>query len=663
LQIFSNKSLNLWGFYQSLSWQSAICLLLLSALGALSGCSTSSSLVQAPQFDPKKLPAPGYLIALDAFSQSKSPSAAKPVDAADTLVPRAVSDEVSFKPLVLLYDSATTRAYMNAGSIDGTHRVVVWETFLKKYKFPYVKIDRAEQIDARRASVLILPSSLALAQAERQAVLNFRASGGSVLSTWAAGVRDEKGTWKGFGFMEQVLDTKVVGTTASDTKDNFLMIGGDSPINQSLEAGQRVWTESIKEWPALRIEAKNPAVHIMDWSRTFDDKKSSANSQFNERAFERGKASRVVTLGYPERLYSTANPQQLEAILHNSLTWLMRFPTANLSAWPQGKTSAVLFALDCAEILLDADLLNIKALEKAGVSLTLYFLGDNAKRSSDKLKQVLQAGHELALKGDKFVGFKGQSETVQAQRFDSALLKFKEAGLEFPAAASFHAPTEAYDAVTQALVAKLGLGSFIAFQDVSETRLPKIAGAEPISSGKAPLVLFPRSQRGPEDATEEGDVEDGLKSFYAELALSLKMRGLAVIRMPNQGLLSLDDIQQIADNFAQHKSHTWFATASQISQWWLERQRISVRLDGSVGSPSLRVMVAGQSSVKAGAVVLVNVPRANQTIELRREGQMDTGLKVTRLDQYQVAVQLPALALGEHVWNLTFKNEDVQSTK
>ena len=45
--------------------------------------------------------------------------------------------------------------------------------------------------------VLLLPSVVALSQADRDAIKKFRQRGGSILSTWLTGVRTENGDWVG----------------------------------------------------------------------------------------------------------------------------------------------------------------------------------------------------------------------------------------------------------------------------------------------------------------------------------------------------------------------------------------------------------------------------------------------------------------------------------
>ena len=625
----------------------------------LCGCAISnkpSSTTSAVILDPKKDPDAGFLIAKDAFGKATSVKTMRvsPEAAAD-----AAASSAAFLPRVLLYASESTKGYLEAGSVNAVYRIQAWENLLKKYTIPFQIIAKPQQINNSLGGVLLLPSSIALSIQERQAIVNFRARGGSVLVTWAAGIRDEQGTWTGFEFMDQVLDTKIVGTSASDKTDNFLMARGDSPVNQALPAGQRIWTERASEWLPLRMQVKEPALHIMDWSRTFNDKRVTAVGHFTERQFGTANYSRVMALGIPERLWLTADPKHIEAIAHNSLNWLMRLPSVSKSAWPKQYESALIFAMDCAEVLLDSDVEFLGRLEQAGVRATLYILGDNAKKSADKIQALQQRGHELALAGDKFIGFSGQSAIDQSQRIDAALEKIKVAGLVLPKFPSFHAPTESYDKTTEAVIRQRGFTSLITSQDSHETRLPlrhRAAGSE-INGPRITdheLLALVRTQRGPEDATEEGDVEEGLDSFYAELALAIQMRGLNVIRMPSQGLLTRENLQSVANELSKYQSKVWSATAGEVTQWWAERERVSVSLSGDLSAAFLNVDVAGIAPLKQTISLLVNLPALGDTVALVPIEHTITNMKITKLDSLRVSVELPALTPGNYRWQVRF---------
>ena len=84
------------------------------------------------------------------------------------------------------------------------------------------------------------------------------------MSSWLTGARNENGTEVGYGFMEKVLDVKVVGTTEADVKDYFMFPHGNSLVTHHLPAGTRVWLEHIRGLKPLRLEGRQTAAQIKD---------------------------------------------------------------------------------------------------------------------------------------------------------------------------------------------------------------------------------------------------------------------------------------------------------------------------------------------------------------------------------------------------------------
>jgi hypothetical protein len=111
-----------------------------------------------------------------------------------------------------------------------------------------------------------------------------------------------------------------------------------------------------------------------------------------------------------------------------------------------------------------------------------------------------------------------------------------DAGLQLVNGGGFVAPMDSYDKATEELLLERGIGHYLSFMDATDARLPFFAkGSTDVN--KATVVL-PRTQPGPEEATEEGDPDEGMQSFLEEFALSESMGGLSVIRIPTQTILA-----------------------------------------------------------------------------------------------------------------------------
>lgn len=589
-------------------------------------------------------------------------SAADPTQSSPS--PTAVSEPLAGTPAmpsqplvveVFLYASPTTQNYFAKGGVDAKVSIQQWEVFLRKYRIPFQVVASVDKLEKAQPGILLLPSLVALSDREKQAVTSFRARGGGVLASWLTGVRGEKGEWQGFGFMENTLDVRVVGNTEADENDNFMMPHGDSPVTHSLPAGMRIWLDRPKDWYPLRLAGRFPAAHIMDWSRAFVLGKPTSTIVFDERRQPSGQLSRSVVLGYPERLWLSADPKLLEAIAHNSLMWLLRRPDAYLSAWPYPYRSAFVMAVDSAEVISDVDVAFAQSLENAGGRASYYVLSENAVKSAANLKKLKARGHGIDYHGDQFAGFKGQSVVVQRGRLDAMVKGMSSAGVEVSVDAGFHAPMESYDKNTQKVLEERGFGHYIAFMDSSDARLPFFAPVEAgASKPSQSMVVFPRTQSGPEDALEEGDPEIGLKTFLSELELSEQMGGLAVVRIPNQSLLTTAQSGQIFIHLKERKDQMWLATSGQVADWWRERERVTARLESGATAPQLTVTVRAGQPLQRAATVLINLPESGNVVRLVARGNYEKLPKVANVDAWRAAVVLDGLAPGDYQWYVYF---------
>jgi hypothetical protein len=602
--------------------------------------------------------------------QDLKQTAASPSGSATTPKPIAVTPKIQVTPVtmpeVILYASRTTRAYFSAGGVDAGVNIQAWEDVLRKYSIPFETVSSVESLEKKSSGVLVLPSTVALSERERQAVIGFRAKGGSVLASWLTGVRNEYGEWRGFGFMETALDTKVVGNTEADEDDTFLIPYGDSPVTHQVPAGLRIWMERAKEWYPLRLAGRHPAAHIMDWSRTVSSEKQSATLVFDERNQVSGKPSRSVVLGFPERLWVSADAKALEPIVLNAVRWLLRQPDAYTSAWPHPYASAFVLAIDAADTMADTDLKHGKLVGDLGGHATYYVLTEQAVQSAEILKKIQAAGHEIAYLGDRFEGFKELSTSAQIKRLDTMLREMKSSGIELAADAGFHPPMELYDKTTEKLLTARGFGYYVAGLDASEARLPFLSPgvvAEPEAKPAKTIVVLPRTQSDPEDLLAEGDPVSGLKLFLSELDLAEKMAGLSVVRISNKSTLNDIQLGAISKQLKIKRDRMWLTTAGQVAQWWRERERVSISFDSKTVPPRLSVTIKGDKPLQQAANVWVNLPDSGSSLRLVAAETYEKLPKIARIDAWRASMDLNGLTPGEYHWYLYFDRAPTRVVK
>lgn len=559
-------------------------------------------------------------------------------------------------PTVWLYTSPSFKKFSEGTELDSGINTKLWETFLRKYQIPFKVITSPESLETSTPGVLVLPSLVVLSEREKQAIVKFRGQGGSVLSTWLTGVRDERGDWQGFSFMKTGLNVDVVGDTQAEEEINYMMVYGDSPVLHSLLAGQRIWIERLKGVYPLRLKGQQAAAQIMDWSRLSVGNKLNTMLVFGEHRQSTGVLSRSVTFGYPERLWRSADPKAMEAIAHNAITWLLRQPFARLTAWPHPYSGAVSIAVDAPEAVDEFDMVFAEAIEKIGVKATYYVLSSKAVKSLPSIKKLQERGHELGFMADRYEGFQGQPADKQATRLSLMQQEFGQAGLSTGSTIGFHAPMESQDKTTQSLLNQQGFTYYVAFMDETDGRVPVLIPRVPsVASTSHPLVMLPRTQSGPEDLMVEGDPDEGLKKYLAEFDSALPMGGLQLVRFPNQSLLTDEQLEVIIDQIKTHSKRLWVAPNGAVARWWLERNRVSVQMDVENGALRLSVNVAGTTPLTLPPSVTVNLPYANDTLKLVPLGPQTGAVTMVTLDPWRVAVSLGQLAPGTHRWQMQFE--------
>ncbi|MGQ0709782.1 MAG: polysaccharide deacetylase family protein [Rhodoferax sp.] len=585
-----------------------------------------------------------------AIANAAAAAAARPAPAAK----KPEGPTIPTGPAVWLYVSLSSQAYFMKAGLDGSVRSLVWESFLRKYKIPYVRttsVELLEQVPAH--SVLLIPSAPALSERETAAIRGARERGVSVLSTWLTGVRDEAGEWRGFDFMDKVLGVRVAGNTEDAEDDNFMIVHGNNPVLHALPAGNRVWLERAKEYWPLRLVGRNEAANMTNWGREYAPDKPTGVIVFDEQKQGSGAHSRNVVLGYPEQLWLSADPKHLEAIAHNALGWLFRQADAYLSYWPHPYQSGFVAQIEAGEDVAEVDFEFAKRLESVGARGSYFVLSDSLSRAAPVIKRIQRRGHEIGYFGDKFEGFKDQGQDTQAKRMDAMQKGMEEAGIKLGPQAGFVAPMSASDDTTRQLLLERRFGHYVAFMDATEARLPFFPkGSTDVNSA---TVVLPRTQPGPEEATEEGDPDEGMQHFLGQLSLSEAMGGLSMIRIPTQTILAQEHQDLLFDHLKANKGRVWMSTAADVAQWWRERAKITSQLEFDGERPLLVVTVYGSEPVRNPAAVWVNLPRIGARLRLQSLQADNPTPAVAPMDAWRAAVLLQDLDPGEYRWYLQFE--------
>ncbi|QDL53323.1 polysaccharide deacetylase family protein [Rhodoferax aquaticus] len=562
----------------------------------------------------------------------------------DTLEPEAFSTA-----RIGLFASTRSQAHLMKLGADPTTGTRIWENYLRASELPYVRLANASDL-ARLVptALLILPSAVVLSETEKAAILQWRNRGGSVLSTWLTGTQSETGADLGYGFMRDVLDVEVVGTTQDEVDDTFMMVHGDDPISHTLAAGTRVWMERVPKQLPLRLVGKQEAAQVMSWARSYDARKPSGLISYNERRMPSGKYSRTVTLGYPEQTWLRSDTKLLRALTGDIFAWLLRQPRVYLGAWPYPYQSGFLLAVQAAEQMSEGELRLAKAVREMGGRATFYVHGGNADKAVPTIKKIQALGHEVGYLGDSFEPFTGQTVPQQAQRMDAMQGLLSQAGIPMPRRASFAAPLDAYDAITQQLLKDRRFDNYIAGMDATESRLPTLVGWP--DNWTTPLVALPRTMQGPEDRAEAG-----MEDFLGGLDVSVRMGGLSLVRIPAQPLLVSKQRKRLLDTMAALQDRAWIASASQVAQWWRNRAEVAVKLVPHPQGFLLTATVTDTVNTQEPLAIWVTLPQRNSRVRLQPVASDEPPPAVMAVDAMRSALILRAPQSGTYQWILSFE--------
>lgn len=599
---------------------------------------------KADEFDGWEATAPKTLKAAPSIPKyRRTPLPPKPVDVATLTTTH-----------VWLFASLGSQAHLMKLGADPTTGSRIWEHYLRSHEIEFARITSASDI-ARIPSpgLLILASIAVLSDAEKEAIVQWRNRGGAILSTLQTGTYSESGERIGDGFMQEVLDVQLVGDAQAEPDDTFLIVHGDSPVSHSLPAGMRIWMPRVPNQLPLRLVGQHDAAQIMNWSRAKVATLPSSAVTYNERKMPSGHYSRTVTLGYPENVWLQSDPKLLGALTKDIFEWLQRKPSAYLGAWPYPYQSGFLLALQAGELLSDLEVEIAKTLANHKARATFYVHGGNAAKAVANIKKLQAMGHEIAYFGDSLVGFRGQPEAMQDKRLVDMQSQLAQARIAMPNPAGFAVPLDTYDAVTQSLVVGKKFDTFLTYSDTTDSSLPFVASRAQNALGET--VVLPRSLIGPEEALDEADGDEGIDNFLSALDVSVRSGSLSVVRLPSKTILTPDQRKRIFEKVAALRPRMWMASASQIGQWWRNREKVSVSLKPEAQDFLLCVTAERTLKLQESFSIWINLPTPNSRVRLVALHKGQKLPQVIEVDQWRAAVVVGAPAAGKQEWLLRFE--------
>lgn len=554
---------------------------------------------------------------------------------------------------VYLYESPLTQAFFSANNAFYEPMKDRWKTYLRQSTNSFKEVTRTNLLAGLKPGVLVLGSAVVLDAQERKAIENFANSGGSLLITWGTGARDAKGRWTGYGFIESLLNMKVVGKVLVDDNELFVNTFGNGPISWGLPAGERIFLGEIAETP-LRVQAPNLAARYFNWQRFPKPKNNNGAVAFHEQG-----ASRRVYLGFSEASWDYDERSRLPKLLDSIMAWLQHEVVVTKTAWPHGDTSAQLLEMD-TEAKFENALNFAKELDSADIKGTFYSLTSIALQNRDIVAQLAQK-HEIGYHGEVHFGYKGKTEAAQAERLNLMASEMKNimGSRATQDVTGFRAPTESWDATTEILLRQLGVRHHVADPASSEARLPFFSRSEPALLADQAIVVLPRTQMddlnylGLKLSTDKASELIGLDFDYLHEAGALGVLSVHSQNYGPQGLMTVLTPPYVK-RLQAHRKDVWAASGAEIANWWRMRERVQFQ-DGKLMGDQFTFVVQAPGQVKG---VTFMVTHASANTHVKQVLPVPSGLpqpELVKLDAWRSALVFnQSLPPGSYTYKLGF---------
>ena len=553
---------------------------------------------------------------------------------------------------VYLYASPGTKAYF--AGIGGNYEtlLVPWRAYFSTRKMEVREIAETKPLQSLRDGVLILPSAVSLNTEERSDILAFRARGGSILTTWATGTRNGSGVWEGWQFLDS-LGVKMVGEVPTTAEANHLVLTGESPVSNGLPSGQRVWMSKTSE-ALLRFEGQQVAGRLMNWGRVVDDtRRADGAIVFSE---SNVRAARAVSYAFSESAWES-HPLDIYDVLDDSIRWLSHEPVAVRATWPKAQRAAQLIEMDTEEGFANA-LTFASMMQSIDYPATFYVLTSVAKGFPEILARLAR-DFEVGYHADVHDGFKGQSAALQEKRIIGMRADLEAMLTDTKDFTGFRAPTESYDQTTELLLRKHGLRHHTADPGRTESRLPIIAKLDD-ESDKESLVVLPRTQRDDINLYwEKLTSEQTTKALIDDFDLTAEIGSLGILSVHSQNFGENSILVKAMPGFLEHlklrRGAVWMASASQIADWWRNRERFKLSSKHTGKRIDVEVSIVAKDAVSDAAIVIM-LPQKGVSAIVKSVKVGQPMPVISRIDDFRSAVHFPKLQPGNYAYQVTFSN-------
>jgi peptidoglycan/xylan/chitin deacetylase (PgdA/CDA1 family) len=431
------------------------------------------------------------------------------------------------------------------------------------------EVETAEELRAMASDeVLIVPEAPCLSEEELMALEEHLRSGGSLVSNWAVGARDESCEWRGWEAVRAFSEAGDVRELAT-REALYLTVPGGTALSQGLDPGARI---ELRPEASLALTIPGARVFWSDWALNPAPDESGGNADVAATVQTTDEGGRIAWFGF--HLSQAATPRdslRMERLVRNGLHWTAGLATASVASWPHGKRAALVLIED-----VEAEYQNASAMAALLEELELpgsFFVVSQLVMEDQELANVLSRAGEVGSQTSDHAPVAGltlQDQVVRLRRSWSEI-----SGWTGRPPQGLRPPEEAFDSNTLQAWKQAG-GSYVLGVNQARSGSPEI---HRVRGGD--IVLLPRLLKDDYNVfVQEGAVRTArLTEAFLEGTEKLRaLGGLAVVAVHTQIVKTgrhLEAVREVADR-ARSQGDWWIARADEVAQWWAGRASVKV---------------------------------------------------------------------------------------
>ena len=492
--------------------------------------------------------------------------------------------------IAVLY-SNYTEAILPEGSTWLNDNMQSWKKVLSSSHYNYTVVHDSDIEKGRHYDyhLLILPGCKAMSDQEVNAIKRFIDKGGSVFSTSGTATFSRDGKWRGWEFFSEVFGLKFVKEIRKEEMMRPLTLRGGFPLTASIPTGYPL---KVATWDMpISMQVLEPRTNqISYWFNYRRDTALVKEGLLKScgSAFGTYGAGRFVWLGH--ELNSVIGAQEdfvvFDKLVKNALSWLLYSPIANIQSWPSGYRSASIMLP-----IVSGTPQNIRnvlpILSQAGTKPITLINPSIADSDPQLVREIANAGEigviidigYLSCATDtvnKLNDLNTQSNAIKTITDQIKAIAQKEVTALAPQYGFF-------DDNTLIAAAHAGI-KYIISDSLSDRSEPKV-----VIKGTTPILILPRTSRDDFEVIRDLGLtqpEFQVYTYDEDIEKSIFEGGLFVFRFHSEVQCLPENagvIKNVIDSL-KSKKNIWVTNPSEISNWWLKRNRIEMRIETRSGT-------------------------------------------------------------------------------